>query len=87
VENRPILTIDQHVSAVRHNRRDSLPALVDALKSDPALMQEARRRLALFKEMERADRLRACWISRLTQETLTVAFTAIETQPGVPAGD
>lgn len=63
-----------------------MKALVAAIQADKVFAQEVNKRLAHYKDMERVDRLRACWISTKTKETLTAALAAIKTQPGVPAG-
>lgn len=81
----PRMTIAQHVAAVRHHK-DGMRTLVAALRDDPALTQEANQKLKDLAEMERAGRLEACWISRLTKQTLTAALAGTMTEPGVPAG-
>jgi hypothetical protein len=81
------LTIDQHVSAIRHLKRGGMNDLVAAIRSDPLFAKEVDRRMKLYADMEKSGRLAGCWISRTTKQTLTVALTAAKTQPGVPAGE
>ncbi len=80
------LTIEQHVAAVRKNKKVGTDNLVAALRVDMSLAEEVHGRLRLYREMEKAGRMPACWISRLTKETLTAALAVVNTQPGVPAG-
>lgn len=67
------LTLDQHAVAVRREP-GAMNALVDALKSDPDLLQHVRERLAHYEELKKFGRLDGCWISRTTNETLTAAL-------------
>lgn len=80
------MTIEQHFAAVRKDRTKGMEALVAAIRTDKVVAQDVNDRLAHYKKMERADRLRACWISTKINETLTAALAAINTQPGVRAG-
>ena len=70
------MTLDEHISAAR-NKADGKAKLVAALAADPTFQQEARQRLADIAALEQAGRLEACWISRLTKETLTAALAEI----------
>jgi hypothetical protein len=80
------MTIEQHFAAVRKDRTKGMENLVTAIRTDAVFAQDVRQRLARYREMERVDRLQACWISTKINETLTAALAAIKTQPGVPAG-
>jgi hypothetical protein len=80
------MTIEQHFAAVRKDRTKGMENLVTAIRTDAVFAQDVRQRLARYREMERVDRLHACWISTKINETLTAALAAIKTQPGVPAG-
>ena len=79
------MKIEEHVMSARKTK-DGVASLASALQDDPVLLQEARIRLAQYSEMERANRLGACWISRTMKETLTAALAVMNTMPGVPAG-
>ena len=79
------MTIEEHMAAVRH-QKDGRENFVAALRSDSSLKQEAERRLVYFKELEKANRLNGCWISKFTKETLTAALAVVQTSPDVPAG-
>lgn len=68
-----LLTIDEYVTAVRHST-DGMANLVAALQYYPALVEQSNTRLKTYKDMERVNRLNACWISKTTQETLTAAL-------------
>jgi hypothetical protein len=80
------MTIEQHLAAVRKDRTKGMQALVTAIRTDAVFAQEVNKRLAHYKEMERVDRLKACWISTKIKETLTAALAAIKMNPGVPVG-
>lgn len=80
------MTIEEHFAAVRKDKVQGMAALIAAIRTDKVFAQDVSGRLANYKEMERADRLKACWISTQIKETLTAALAAIKTQPGVPAG-
>jgi hypothetical protein len=41
--------------------------------------------MKLFAEMDKANRLPACWISRQMKETLAVALTAAKDPPNASA--
>jgi hypothetical protein len=80
------VTIEQHLAAVRKDRKGGMANLVTTLRTDPEFAHEAKRRLALYAQMDRVDRLRACWISMTIKDTLTAAFAVVNAGPGVPAG-
>lgn len=81
------MTLDQHASAARRDPKKGIAELVAALRSDPDLMQAARDRLKTYAEMERVNRLDACWVSRMKYTTLQSALAAANTPvPDVPDG-
>lgn len=69
------LTIHEHVMAV-YQTPAAMAALVAALRADDAFTEEARQELARLTELERV-RPNACWISKITKNTLTAALAAI----------
>ena len=86
MEIRPVTqTALQHVSAI-HSDPALMKRLVDDLRASPVLVEEAQTLLAHYADLEKANRLEACWISRTAKTTLTAALAAAQTQPDVPAG-
>ncbi len=75
----------QHVSAI-HSDPAVMKRLIADLRENPALVEEAKGLLAHYAELEKANRLDACWISRTAKNTLTAALAAAQTQPDVPVG-
>ena len=73
------MTLDQHASVARREPSKGMPALVAALQADPALVAEARDRLARYAAKDQVGRMDACWISRTTRETLLAALAAANT--------
>lgn len=80
------MTIEQHMAAVRKDRKNGMEALVDAIQTDTGFAQSVTQRLALYRDMEKANRMQACWISKTINETLMAALAIIKTHPGVPVG-
>jgi hypothetical protein len=80
-----MLTALQHVAAVRKDPA-VIARLVDDMRAEPRLVEEAQGLLAHYAELDRAGRLESCWISRTAKETLTAALAAAQTSPDVPAG-
>jgi hypothetical protein len=67
-----------------------LADLIQALREDATFAESARQELGRINDMAKKvpGRLKACWISRTTQQTLTAALAAANTeQPDVTAGE
>jgi hypothetical protein len=82
---REIVTLDQRVSAARHDPINGISTLAAALHADPDLALAARDRLATYAGMS-DDRLSSDWIARTTKTTLMTALAMANTMPDVPAG-
>lgn len=78
--------LDQLASDARRHPVTGMRALVAALQADATLAEQARARLAVYAAFS-PGRLKACWITQTTQQTLKAALAQAnnksETAPNV----